>query len=298
MDKCRMVLKVAKINFLQWKKNPRIVLSFLLAGVLCMMLCGKILDFISVYHTTVQAFEPFIWVFGDPESIMISSLLLILLFADMPFIHGETPYILLRCSRKIWLAGQLLYVMLTTLLYTSFTLVITCLLTVPYAFAGNKWSETGAMLGYSGVGGQIALPASVKAMETTRPFRCALIIFGLMLLYALLLAVLMMIFNLLGGRFLGVLSAIAVNLYGFFLNPGFFMELFSLPQSVAYKANVAAGWLSPLNHATYYMHNFGYDRLPRIWMSVCLFLGLLVILILIGVYQAGKYEFHFVQTKE
>ena len=39
---------------------------------------------------TLQIFEPFVWVFGDGISILLISLILILLFADMPFLDGAS----------------------------------------------------------------------------------------------------------------------------------------------------------------------------------------------------------------
>lgn len=77
------------------------------------------------------------------------------------------------------------------------------------------------------------------------------------------------------------------------LNPEIFTKLFHLSEGQEYKANVLTGWLSPLNHATYYMHNFGYDYLPKIWMSCVIFLILIVVCIVIIVKKMKKYEFQF-----
>ena len=63
------------------------------------------------------------------------------------------------------------------------------------AFSGNLWSKTAAILGYSGEGEAIALPALVKTLEMSRPYQCAATIFLLMLLYTLVLVFLMLFFN-------------------------------------------------------------------------------------------------------
>ncbi|MCD7946389.1 MAG: hypothetical protein LUF81_07275 [Clostridiales bacterium] len=57
------------------------------------------------------------------------------------------------------------------------------------------------------------------------------------------------------------------SLYGFLLSPKWLEALLGLSEEELYWANVAVGWLSPLNHAAYHMHNFGYDLLPRLWQS-------------------------------
>lgn len=87
-----------------------------------------------------------------------------------------------------------------------------------------------------------------------------------------------------------------VNLYGLLLNPQIFTNLLDLSNTSTYKANVLTGWFSPLNHATYYMHNFGYDYLPRLWMSYLIF-SILILINIIGIYRRIRnFEFSFVQV--
>ena len=139
----------------------------------------------------------------------------------------------------------------------------------------------------------MALPASVKIMEMSKPYKCTAAIFFLMTLYTLLAATLMMIFNLLKNKFGGVVSVFILNLYSLLLNPDMVGRLLNIPDILQYKSNVITGWISPLNHATYYMHNFGYDLLPRLWHSY-LILGVWVLLnILIIRKLARRYQFVF-----
>ena len=62
------------------------------------------------------------------------------------------------------------------------------------------------------------------------------------------------------------------------MQPDTIQLILKLPDEAYYIANVIIGWLSLLNQATYHMHNFGYDKLPRLWQSYCIFIGLSVIL--------------------
>lgn len=68
------------------------------------------------------------------------------------------------------------------------------------SFIGNMWSETAAILGYSGAGQKVALPALVKTLEMSRPYECMATIFLLMLLYTLLMVFVMLLFNLKKGQ--------------------------------------------------------------------------------------------------
>lgn len=60
---------------------------------------------------------------------------------------------------------------------------------------------------------------------------------------------------------------------------------------------MAVGWLSPLNQATYHMHNFGYDLLPKLWQTVAIFLMLIVLLAFLSLRAVRQYNFSFTGTE-
>ena len=127
----------------------------------------------------------------------------------------------------------------------------------------------------------------------SNPYKCTATIFLLMTLYTLLAATLMMVFNLMKNKFGGVLSVFILNLYGLLLDPRTIGKILNIPEGVQYKSNVISGWISPLNHATYYMHNFGYDLLPRLWHSY-LILGVWILLNILLIRRlARRYQFNF-----
>lgn len=295
--KLRQIIAVSAYNFRQWRRNPRIVLCFCLAFILCFLLSDKAMLFSQTYGSIMQILEPFIWTFGDANSILLSSLLLILLFADMPFISAGTAFMLLRIDRKTWVLGQALYIVAATTVYLLFVLLATSFVCQSRSFLGNQWSETAAILGYSGAGKDVALPALVKVLELSQPYACTAWIFALMLLYTLLLIFLMLLCNLRFGQLGGVVCVLGFSLYGFLLNPKTIQTVFQLPDEWMYKANVAVGWLSPLNHATYHMHNFGYDLLPKLWQTVVIFLVLIALCVFLSLRAVRQYNFSFTGTE-
>lgn len=52
----------------------RVIAAFLLAFILCFMLTDKLVLFTGEQETTMQLVEPFIWTFGDGNSILLPSL--------------------------------------------------------------------------------------------------------------------------------------------------------------------------------------------------------------------------------
>lgn len=291
------VLSVTGYNFRMWRGNMRIILTFALAFILCFLLSDKAASFAYEMGTAMQAFEPFVWTFGDANSVLLISLLLVLLFADIPFLGAGIPYFLVRMKRRTWAWGQLLYIMAATTIYMMFIFVATSVICAQNSFIGNMWSETAAILGYSGAGKAVALPALVKTLEMSRPYQCAFIIFLLMLAYTLTLVLLMLFFKLKFGKGAGIAAAFGFSLYGFLLNPELFKQILHLPDELMYKANVLTGWLSPLNHATYHMHNFGYDLLPRLWQTFAIFVFIIAGLMFMILRAIRRYNFMFLGTE-
>ncbi|WP_251387424.1 hypothetical protein [Mediterraneibacter agrestimuris] len=297
MREIRQTFWLAGQNFSGWKRNPRIVITFLLAFVLCLLLSEEVMTQAHRYETALQILEPFIWTYGDAASVMLSSLLLVVLFGDMPFVNQETPYRLIRTKRNVWLAGQVIYVTVVTVLYNLFLVVVLAAFAAPFAFGGNVWSKTAAMLGYGGAAKGV-VPVSVKTMENTLPYECALQVFLLMLCYSLFIVSVMLCLNLVLGNAAGIIGAFAMNLYGFLMSPKIFQKLFHLTENQLYQANVLCGWLSPLNHATFPMHNFGYDYLPRVEISIGIFIMMIAVLIVVSGTKVRTYNFTFIQMDE
>ncbi len=278
----RMILVTAGYNFRMWKKNMRVIAAFLLAFILCFMLTDKLVLFTGEQETTMQLVEPFIWTFGD----------------GLPFITTATPFFLIRENRKIWIAGQFLYIVGACVFYLMFILGSTGILCMKYLFPKNTWSYTAAMLAYSEKGETLGIPAAVKTLEMSRPYQTMCCIFVLLLLYALVLMFLQMFFTLWKGQLAGVISALTFSAYGLLLNPDNMKTLLKLPDEFYYKARVIVGWISPLNQATYSMHNFGYDNLPSLKATFLIFGSILTVLVFLSTRQMKRYNFQFRGTEE
>lgn len=297
LKKVQQAFSIAGYNFRLWKKNSRILVTFALTFVMCFLLTDKAVRFTIEHNTTMQMVESFIWSFGDSNSILLSSVLLVMLFADMPFLSSGTPFYLVRTDRRVWITGQVVYILAATTVYLVFVLVSTILLSIQQSFIANMWSPAAAILGYTNAGERVAIPALVKTLEMSWPYQSMVSIFFLMLGYASVMVMIMLVCNLRYGQAAGVVSVLVFSLYGILMQPDTIQLLLRLPDEAYYIANVTIGWLSPLNHATFHMHNFGYDKLPRMWQSYCIFIGLSVILYFAAIRAAKKYNFSFTGTE-
>ncbi|MCM1179336.1 MAG: hypothetical protein NC347_03705 [Clostridium sp.] len=295
-DICK-ALKTASYNVKTWRGNIRIIAVFVMAFILCFLLTDQIVRFAAEHDMSLQMVEAFIWSFGDSKSILLSSLLLMLLYSDMPFVTRATPFFLVRQNRKSWMFGQFLYIVFSTMVYLSFILISTCILSAKYSFPKNTWSKTAAVLAYSREGDAMSMPVEVKTLEMSRPFQCMAHIFLLMVLYTLVMVFLMMVFSLWKGHVAGFAAGIVFNLYGMLLNPDQLQKILNLPEEAYYEARLYLGWLSPLNQATFSMHNFGYDRLPKLWQTYGIFLVTLTVLLFFAMWCMRQYNYNFMGTE-
>lgn len=291
MSDIRSAFIAASYNYKSWKYNPRMYITFALEFILCYLLTNRAVGYAEAFGTTMQIFEPFIWTFGDSKSILLSSMLLFLLFCDVPNVNSGVPFYLMRMNRRSWLFGQIIYLVSATFLYMVFTLVFTCILSARISFPGNLWSDTSIALFHSSLSTDLIMPSSMKAMEEMYPIQSMLIIFVLMLMYMLILTLIVFVFSLWKGQRAGVVAGFVFSLYGYLVSPET-IGLITGNESRLVKYVVSA-WASPLQQATYYMHNFGFDFLPRLWQTYAIFGAIIVLLVILSKVGIKKYNFVF-----
>lgn len=291
MEGARQVAAAVRWNFLGFFKNPRVIITFLFSFILCFFLSSRAMMVADYYDSSMQALEPFIWTFGDADSILLCSLLLILLFLDLPKLSPFTPYMLLRMKKSRWLLAQFFYIFLVTVLYMAYVFLATGILCMQKTYPGNIWSRTAALLAYSGMGKDLSVPSTVKVMESTTPVSCSLQIMALLVCYALTLSFLILFFQMKSGKKAAIGAGLFYSLFGFLLNPDILAKILRKEDYEMFFVRRITGWVSPLNHATYGMHDFGYDVLPSIGQSCMIFLVLLLFLSVLSFYTLKKYNF-------
>lgn len=294
MCKMQPPLVCAGWNLYSLRKNPRFYLSLTLGFLLCWLLTDKTMQISRTYLTSVQLVEPFVWCYADGDSILYAALVLMLMLSAFPRMDTPASYLIFRTTRRSWLIGQIITTLIVTFGYCLMILLSSMLMCIGCnVYATNRWSETATMLSFAPAGFETALTVMRKTVKLTTPWGCCAQIFGLMFQYVLLLSMLQLLFTVLKSKKTGILAAILLNFVGFVLTPERFMAWLHLPTEMRYYANVLAAWLSPLQHATYTMHNFGYDLLPRLHVSYLILGGLTVLLMTLAAIKMRTFQFDF-----
>jgi len=253
------------------RKNPRLAMSLGLGFLVCFLLTDKTISLSREFMTDIQIMEPFIWSFANSDSILFSALALILLLSQFPKMDASAAYLIFRTNRLNWIIGQVLTSLVVSFGYTVFLFLSSVLLTGGNAYLDNRWSETATLLSFSPASFEVALSVIRKTIKLTNPYASAVNIFFLIAQYSLLLTTLNLSIALRFGKKAGLFAVVLLCLFAYALTPDRFMAWLQLNDNLKYVANLIAAWLSPLQHATYIMHSFGYDQLPTISQTHLIF---------------------------
>ncbi|NLG37613.1 MAG: hypothetical protein GX549_06315 [Clostridiales bacterium] len=289
---------VKMLDSLMWnlrmlRRNPRLIMSLIMGFLICFLLTEKTISLSREFLTDIEIFEAFIWCFADSDSILFASLALLLLLSQIPRLDTPAAYLIFRVNRLNWLLGQALTAIIISFGYTLFLLVCSVALTAGNAFTANRWSETATLLSFFPAAFEVALSVMRKTIKLTTPYASTISIFLLMAHYALLLTLLNLAVSLRYGKRAGMLAVIALSLAAYLTTPDRFMTWLQLDANLRYWANLLAAWLSPLMHATYIMHSFGYDRLPTIAQTHLLMGGVNLALMAVSFIGVRTAQFTF-----
>lgn len=293
MFNIRDILSCALWNLRSMRKNPRTICGLFLGFGLCFFLTQRIIELAGIFHTNTEIFEPFIWCFADADSILFASLAILLPLSQMPQLNSPAYYLIFRKGRMNWLFGQILTAVIISFGYTLLLLGSAMVLTLHNSFWHNAWSDTATILSFAPEEFEVALTVVRKTVKLTTPYDCVVMIFFLVAQYILFLTFVNLLFSLKFGKKSGMTAVIAVSLYAYLLNQDKLISVLHIPQEITYIAHTIAAWISPLNHAAYSMHSFGYGNFPSIVQSHLLFTVINVFLLLCSYHMVKHSEFIF-----
>src|SRR5690625_3817274 len=117
------------VNFRKWLVNPRIyALAVFIIAFLIYHQSG-LSQFAGAHN---QGVTP--WVFPHlttPPVLHVFATFAIILFSDAPFEDKHMPFLMIRSGRRNWIIGQLIYILMASLIYTLFVFIISILALLP-----------------------------------------------------------------------------------------------------------------------------------------------------------------------
>lgn len=230
-------IRGALIQISSWKTDLRVIMAFALGFVLLCLNGYPYLKFAAFLKSEVQAFELSVICGSTGYAFLALFLGNLLLLSNAPFITDVTTYELLRSGKKQWIDSKILYIVLSSVLYSIMLMVASAVFS---AFKGtvsfkNEWSYAMLELAikqpiYSVDSFRIAFPQRMF-VETVNPYTAVVLTVICNSMYSILISMTMMCVNLLSSRNWGwiVASLIHIGGYVIFANAGFmFPQKYSL----------------------------------------------------------------------
>lgn len=116
---------------------------------------------------------PFFW--GNPTMFFVAGGMALLLHCDAPYTDGQTPLFVVRMGKKAWIVSQILYLLLSSLVYVLFHVAASVVVLMPYVGYSDKWGAVLEGLSrniriYESAGTKIGVYPYAELMENFTPF--------------------------------------------------------------------------------------------------------------------------------
>lgn len=260
------IWKCCKLNFLQWRIHPKYALC---AFFLLLQMWNMFLGLDDYVDAIGYPLHPWLFALIPADYLHFFTLLLpfILIISDAPFRNRQQQFVLQRTGKLTWIAGQLLFLFLTCVIYTLVIWGLSLLLVLHCTQWGSDWgiaintaAQTGAHFPYA----NIVLEYTV--IKGATPIEATLWAFFTMILVFFIMGEIVILCNLWLKNGIGVMIVSGFALLCLIL--GYLRYM--LPRELV--------WISPFSWLDRTMVGAANLNLPSYSYVICMTLGLCIML--------------------
>jgi hypothetical protein len=139
-EKIRMPLSISLLQLRKWIKKPEVYLVFL---CLAIFVSSRVMNIRMMIEAVGVDAAPYLFPFLFSDMYMAFFILAgsIILFAEAPFWSTDQSEVLIRTGRLPWLAGQIIYMVMASVIYMAGVLVISIAALLPYVQMSKGWGS-------------------------------------------------------------------------------------------------------------------------------------------------------------
>lgn len=143
-------VRICMQNIRKWVGNRRILMCIAMTTLL---VYSYTKDLSVLCNYMGQKMNPWIFpfLFAFRYMRIVFMIPVVFIFCDAPFVDTNQTYIMLRTKRNIWSMGQILYIIVSSFLYTLFHLLLTIIFNIQYMQWGTTWGDVLGNAGTSGI---------------------------------------------------------------------------------------------------------------------------------------------------
>lgn len=279
LNKIKLLQKLSGIELLCLLRSTKIIIIFLFVIFINIQIITPLRELSRLMGSKLSVFEPFVAIGNSGVVVLILPLFFITMMADFPR-EGDSRYFYqIRCSKRIWIAGQIIYAIESSAALALFVLAASILLSVD--FLSSSFDYSYAVTKYVSVypmrAGEYVTELIPENLYNQIPLPAALLhTFLLLILYFLLLALVILLFALFKKKIAGI----------------FLDGILILMGTIACAGRTAYMWIFPMAHTISWLHYSEYQRkaLLPIGYSYMYFGVLDAALLILSIVMSRRYD--------
>ena len=280
------ILLCMNINFRKWKTNPRIYIVLVILFVFHLYGYEGYKQMAEYFDVPISPWV-FPFFFAFPIIMFLLGAVPMLLYSEAPFTDHHAPFIIIRIERQSWIIGQILYIILSSFIYTIVSVIISILSLIPEVSFSTDWGPVLWTLAQNpkvrnDAGVNITVPG-IDLLNNMSAIEAMIFAILLYWLVAAFLGITILCFNILFKRGFGVIiSAIltCVSVFSSMIGTLRFGSIFL--------------WFSPVSWANLYsLALYKTDTRPPIWYAFTVLIASILIMSVISVIAFCKKDLDF-----
>lgn len=266
------MLRTTRVNLLQWINNPKYIAVLLYMVLYMYQIIGNIGGYARELDIPIH---PWIFPFLMRNGNIICPLMLgfVLLIADAPFRNHQQQFVLLRTGKRVWMSGQILYLLLLSFTFAVLLFLLSVIYTLPETKFSFEWGSFLTTIAISGLPGQYGtIDTSYSVIRNATPLEVSLWSATSLALVCFLLGMIMLLCNLWIRQGVGasIISAVVIMpmLTQYFQNTPYIYRYLT--------------WISPMNWPDRSIMGYTGQNLPSYAYGIYMPLVLSLILVVIA----------------
>ena len=249
MNKVRTIWNLSRAELLRLVRSTKIIILALFVIFANIQIVTPLRALSASMENKLSVFEPFVAVGNSGIVVLILPLFFLAMMADFPR-EGESQYFVqIRCSRRVWTAGQIVYAMESSAGLTIFVFAASALLSLDFISPGTAYSHavTGYVAAFPERSGEYVVQLISENLYNQIPLFTAVIHTAFLLaLYFLMLALLLLVFSLAKRKTAGI----------------FLDGILILAGTATCAGRMAYMWVFPMAHTITWLNYTEYERYP------------------------------------
>lgn len=132
---------IAVFGIKSWVSDKRMLIAAAVLTVITAQYCSELGDHIRALNGTTNIFAVLTHMYGQHFQRLNIQFGMVLMFSNAPFHRDDSLFCVARSGYKPWCAGQILYIIISSVFYVSFIFLLTITFSIPTFGASASWGE-------------------------------------------------------------------------------------------------------------------------------------------------------------